>query len=190
MAYTSVSKVKSYLGITGSGDDDLLQTFIDSAAKFIESWTGRKFGVQADTTRTFDAIDDVDASMLWFDEDLCAITSVTNGDSIVVASNEYTTQPRNETPYYALRILTSSGKSWTYTEDHQDAISIVGRWGYSTDVPADVELACIRLAAYLYRQKDNAGDLDRGIVAGNATILPASLPADIRTLLDPYRKLR
>jgi len=79
--------------------------------------------------------------------------------------------------------------SWTYDEDHENAITIVGKWAYSATAPADITHACTRLAAYLYRQKDNAGDMDRAIVAGNATILPAKLPSDVAEILKPYRRL-
>lgn len=189
MAYTTVSDLKTYLGVTGTGDDTLLGDLIDRAQKIIESATDRVFEASADTTRYFDAIDDVQGAVLWFDEDLCAITTVTNGDSVEVASDEYVTQPRNSTPYDSIKLLSSSNKSWTYSTDPENAISVEGKWAFSTSPPDDIVHATVRLAAYLYRQKDNAKELDRTVIAGNATILPANFPSDVMTIIRHYKRL-
>ena len=187
--YCSVTDPKTYLGISGTGDDSLLAALIASSQKAIDRHCHRKFEAPADTTRTFDADRDVQWRTLFLDHDLCQITSITNGDDDVLTTAEYTTEPRNETPYYAITLLWSSSVTWTYTNDTEDAITIVGRWAFSLAAPDDVVQACRRLAAYLYRQKDNAQDLDRAVLVGNATILPTELPRDIKTLLAPYVRL-
>lgn len=188
--YTDTAALKRYLGISSSTDDTLLGECIARAQALIDDYVGgRSFEAAADTTRTFDAVMDVDGPLLYLDDDLCQITSVTNGDGVVVAANEYTTQPRNETPYYALKLLASSGKSWTYEDDHEDAIAIVGRWAWSVTAPTAIVQAAIRLASYLYQQKDNAQELDRTVVTGGTVLLPSDLPRDLAQMLDPYRRL-
>ena len=188
MAYCTVDDLKRYLGIAAAttGDDVLLAELIQAAQTMIDSATGRTFEAVSDSTRYFDAIHDVYGYELVFDADICSITTVTNGDGVAVSSSEYATNPRNQTPYYSIRILASAGKSWTYSTDHEDAISVAGRWAYSTSAPNDIEQAARRLAAYLYRQKDNANDLDRAVIVGNATVLPSELPSDVRQLIRPY----
>lgn len=186
MAYCTTAQVKSYLGITGSGDDALLATLIAAAQAHIDAHCERTFEAESDTTRYCDAIADVDGSLLILPGDLCAITSVTNGDSTAVSGSSYVTEPRRATPFWGLRLKQSATISWTYSTTPENAIAIVGRWAYSTSAPDDVVQACIRLAAYLYRQKDNAADLDRGVVVGNATLLPATIPADIALFLRSY----
>lgn len=188
MAYTDTTTLKRYLGISGSGDDTLLGECITRAQAIIDDYTQRTFEASGDTSRTFDALTDVRGDILWLDEDLVQITSITNGDGVVVASDEYTTQPRNRTPYYAIRLLASSGKSWTYEDDHEDAIAIVGRWAWSLTPPAAVVQATVRLAAYLWHQKDTANDLDRAVVVGNSTLLPGELPRDLAQMLTPYQR--
>lgn len=187
--YIDLATLKRYLGITSTNDDTLLTECIARAQALIDDYAGRTFEAPADTTRTFDAVTDVVNMTLYFDDDLCQITSVTNGDGVVVAANEYTTQPRNETPYHALKLLASSGKSWTYEDDREDAIVIVGRWAWSVTAPTAIQQAAIRLASYLYRQKDSANDLDRAVVVGNSTLLPSELPNDLAQMLDYYRRL-
>ena len=189
MAYTTSALLKTYLGATTSNDDTLLTALIARAQAIVDAHCRRTFEASANTERTFDAVRDVKALLLYLDADLCEINSITNGDAVTVTSGQYTTEPRNQTPYHAIRLLSSASVSWTYTTDPEDAITITGKWAYSTAAPDDIVHATLRLAAYLYRQRDNAADLDRAVIAGNATILPAQLPSDIKTILAPYRRL-
>jgi hypothetical protein len=194
MAYCVVATdLKPYLGIAAATvtDDTLLAQLVTRAQAMIDTYCGRVFEASADSTKYLDAIENVDKTTLYLSNvgDLCAITTITNGDDVEVESDEYVTQPRNTTPYYAIKLLASANKAWTYDDDPENAISIEGRWAYSTTAPADITHACTRLAAWLYAQKDTAGEMDRAIVAGNATILPARLPSDVIEILKPYRRL-
>jgi hypothetical protein len=188
MAYTTALALREYKDIASSADDALLTDLIASAQKQIDNYCHRTFEASADSTRYFDySTDNIDWLTLWLDEDLCAITTVTNGDSVVVASDEYTTIPRNETPYNRLRILSNSGKYWTYTDEWMDAISITGRWAYSETAPDDIAQACTRLAAFLYKQRD-AQLFDVTAIEAGTVLTPVGIPSDVRTMLAPYIK--
>ena len=191
MAYCGVDELKEYLGIESATDEPMLLTLLAVAQHTIDSYCARTFEATADTVRTFDSQRDVDGYTLTVDSDLCAITSIVNGDGTTISNSHYVTEPRNETPYYAIRLKASAGKVWTSTVsgDSENAITITGKWAYSTSAPSDIAHVCKRLAAYIYRQKDNAGDLDRAVIAGNSTILPAQIPNDIRLMLAPYKRL-
>ena len=191
MAYCGVDELKEYLGVTGATDDAMLLTLLAAAQRTIDSYCARTFEATADTVRTFDSQRDVDGYTLTVDSDLCAITSIVNGDGTTISNSHYVTEPRNETPYYAIRLKASAGKVWTSTVagDSENAITVTGKWAYSTSAPSDIAHVCKRLASYIYRQKDNAGDLDRAVIAGNSTILPAQIPSDIRLMLTPYKRL-
>ena len=191
MAYCGVDELKEYLGVTGATDDAMLLTLLAAAQRTVDSYCARTFEAAADTVRTFDSQRDVDGYTLTVDSDLCAITSIVNGDGTTISNSHYVTEPRNETPCYAIRLKASAGKVWTSTVsgDSENAITITGKWAYSTSAPSDIAHVCKRLAAYIYRQKDNAGDLDRAVIAGNSTILPAQIPSDIKLMLAPYRRL-
>ena len=191
MAYCGVDELKEYLGVTGATDDAMLLTLLAAAQHTIDSYCARTFEATADTVRTFDSQRDVDGYTLTVDSDLCAITSIVNGDGTTISNSHYVTEPRNETPYYAIRLKASAGKVWTSTVagDSENAITVTGKWAYSTSAPSDIAHVCKRLASYIYRQKDNAGDLDRAVIAGNSTILPAQIPSDIRLMLTPYKRL-
>ena len=183
MAYTTTAAVKTYLGISGSGDDALLTTLITAAQGYIDSYCHQTFEAGSDTTRYFNAAD-VDASLqtLTLDYPLCQITSVTNGDDTLVT--DYRTIPRNDAPYYALRVI---GSGYWDADDDDAEIEIVGRWAYSVTAPDVVAQACVRLTAFLYRQKDTSADIDRALITdAGVTILPGSMPRDVAEMLAPF----
>jgi hypothetical protein len=190
--YATLDQLKTYVGATDTTDDLLLTDCLTRAQAMIDSATSRRFEAAADSTRTFDGVVDVSRGgrTLWLDGDLCALTSITNGDGGSVTPVQVVSEPRNSTPYYALTLKASSGLVWTYETDPEDAISVTGRWAYSVTPPADIEQACIRLAAWLYRQKDSSADLDRPVVsADGATLMPAQVPADVQAILKLYRRV-
>lgn len=188
MAYATAVELKRYLNITSSTDDTLLGELLDAATAMIDRETGTTFAVSSDTTRYLDAIGNVDGLYLLFDCWCASITSITNGDGETIDSANYVKEPR-DAPHYGVKLLKSKGKTWTYVTDAENAIAVVGKWGYSTTPPADVVQACKRLAAFLYRQRENANDVDRAVVVGNATVLPSQLPADVAKMLAPYKSL-
>lgn len=195
MAYAAASDVKTYLGISGSGDDDLITALIARAQRAIDSRTGRSFEVSVDTTRRFTVGKDTVGEKLLFDADICAITTVkTDADDgsggTTVPATAYVTLPRNKTPYYGIQLLTSKNYDWTYTSDPEAGISVEGKWAYSTSPPADIVQACIRWAAYMYRQKDAQVFDTIAIPDAGVIQIPAGIPADVEKLLSPYIRPR
>ena len=188
MAYATLAELKRYLGTDSNDDDGLLSQLLASAQAFVGMRTGRTFEASADTERTFDAVRDVDGAHLWLDEDLCAVTSVTNGDGTTVTAGQYVTDPRNETPYFRLKLLSSSGVAWTYTTDPEDAISITGRWAYSESAPDDIKQATIRLAAHMYRQKDSSTFETTAYPDAGIIETPTGIPKDVQVIISHYRK--
>jgi uncharacterized phiE125 gp8 family phage protein len=182
-AYITVAELAEYLGIAESDDDGLLAELIKGASAMIEKETGRVFVASADTTRYFD-LDAITGKRIFFDADLCAVTTVTNGDSTVVSASQYVPNPRNVTPWYAFELKPAATVGW---DGLTGEIAILGRWAYSTTPDDTIKQATKRLAGWYYRQRDNASEADRAIVAGNATILPSKVPADVAAMLKPYK---
>lgn len=195
MAFCLINELAAELGIDPSitQDNALLTQALTDAQAFIEGpgGAGRSFQVTVDTTRTLDAIRDVENYLLTLDldEDLCQITSITNGDGTSVSPSLYVTNPRNTTPWYALQFKWVASTAWTFTNSPENSISITGRWGYSTSAPADIHRAHKRLAAWYYRQKSSQADIDRPLLTpGGVTILPSKVPSDVMAILEPYRR--
>lgn len=197
MPYTTAAAVKTYLGITSSTDDALLTSLIERAQASIDRYTHRTFEAASDTTKRFDAEYDVSESYTRLDWtpyglDLCQITSVVNGDGTTISASSYVTEPRNETPYFALKLKVSSGLYFMYDnlDDHENAIQITGRWAYSITAPADIVHACVRLTSYYYRQKDS-NTYDVTAIPGAGVIeVPQGVPRDVERILAPYRRFR
>ena len=193
MAYVTVTQLQEYAGIEDDRHNGLLALLIERAQAHIEREVGFSFEASADTTRNLSAASiyrggNVDGLTLYFPTWLYSITSITNGNSVAVASTEYVTLPRTA-PYYGVRLKVSKSLRWELdaNNDADDAIAIVGRWTYSTSAPADIQHACLRLALWYYRQRDSSTDMDRPLLAEGVTILPSSIPADVTAILSAYR---
>lgn len=185
MAYITLSELKSYLGTGEAGDDALLTAIITRAHGVIEARTGRKFEA-ATETRYFNSADIDGQDLPLYHDDLLTVTTLTNGDGVVIAGADFRLLPRNATPKWIIRL--DEAKSWNFT-DGDSEISVAGTWGYSATPPLDIVQACMRLSAFIYRQKDTGADIDRPIVTGEGvTIMPSGLPNDVMKLLEPYRR--
>lgn len=206
-AFVTLEDLRAYLSIDvldvpsgeedpNAKDDALLQDCIDRALTLIARLTKRTFLAplseaypHTETTRTFDAIEDVedDGVTLNFDQDLYALTTLTNGDAVVETA--YILKPKSGPPYDAVKLLASSGKVWTYDTDPEVAIEIKGVWAWGP-CPADLMQAGIRLAAWIYRQKEVGPDLDRPIIAPDGSVvMPQRLPADVLEIVSGYRRV-
>ena len=168
---------------------------IARAQAYIDQYEGFTFEASADSTRYFDAASirrggNVEGLRLYFKDWICATpTTVTNGDTTVIASTYYVKEPRNAAPYYAITLLGSSGYTWEgkSSGDTENAITVVGKFAYSTTAPADIVHATLRLSLWYYRQRDSSTDLDRPMLAEGVTILPSQIPADVTAILDAYK---
>ena len=77
-----------------------------------------------------------------------------------------------------------SSYSWEFDTDYW--VSVAGTWGYSATPPDDIIHACIRLAAYYYRQKD-AQVFDTTAMPEQGVItVPQGIPRDVKLILEPY----
>ena len=193
MALVTTTAVKTYLGISSSGDDALIGTLVSAAESIIEEFTHRIFDATS-STKKFDALTDVRDSNLYFSSGLelaSAPSNVTNGDgSTLTADTDFVYLPRNSFPAYGLSLLPSSSSYWQSSTngDAANAISITGAWGYSASgsTPSGIVQAATRLSAFLYRQRDTNADTDRPLIVDGVTILPSSLPKDVERMLSPY----
>ena len=192
MTYTDAALIKAYAGALGTSDDALLDDLADRAQKLVENYTGRVFEGTGTSSRSFDAVADVEDRTLYFDEDAVSINTVTNradGTPETIGTSSYITLPRNRTPYYGIRLLASANKEWDYQDDPESGITVVANWRYSATPPDDIVQATTRLAAFLYRQKDTNSDLDRPLLTdAGVTILPSQVPHDVKQTLEFYRK--
>ncbi len=186
MAYTTLTDVKTYLGIGMDIDDALLTTLISTAQRLVEAWCGRVFEASADSTRAFHCVYPyVIGNTLYVDNDLCQITTVTNGDGSIIAPENYIVWP-SAPPYHAIHLKDSS-YAWTFNDNPWDAIAITGRWGYSLAVPELVAQATTMLTSWLYRNiTATATGNGKGKTAQHHN---GHLPGHVVVLLEAYRRV-
>jgi hypothetical protein len=185
MSYATLINLKNYLGIDTDTDDSLLFDLLDRAEGIVDAYTGRKFEAIT-ATKYFGQSDTNGADLSLWGYDLLSVTKLTNGDGVEIASSDYRLFPRNDDPKWLIKL--NDTKSWEFSTP-DSGIVVEGTWGYSTSVPADITHACIRLAAFIYRQKDTSADIDRPIVTGDGvTIMPSGLPSDVQKLLNRYKR--
>ena len=185
MAYANLSNLKDYLGITTEGDDNLLSDLLTRAAGVIDAYTGRHFEAET-ATKYFNSDDTYGRELNLYGYDLLTVTKLTNGNAVEIASGNYRLLPRNDDPKWIIKL--DEDYSWEF-DDSDSEISVAGTWGYSATAPADITHACVRLAAFIYRQKDTSADIDRPLVTGDGvTIMPSGLPSDVQKLLDRYKR--
>ena len=190
--YLSLDEFKLWQGIdrTETDDDTLLLSLLDRVTTAIETYTGRVFEA-ASATRYFesDALDTA-ANILWVDQDLVSITTLTNGDddATEIPDTEYWLMDRNYgPPYYGIRIKSDSDYSWEWDTDGW--VSVLGMWGWSSTPPADVLQACVRWAAYAYHEKDSPTYVTTAIPEAGIITMPQGIPIDVEKLLTPYKRL-
>jgi hypothetical protein len=175
---------------TATGDNDLITELISRAQAWFELESQRVLD-SATGTRYFDAIEDVFGLELILDRDLASITTVTNGDDVEVTTGEYTTQPRNDPPYYSIKLLASSGKAWDYTTDPENSITVAGDWSsYATSSKEykAAQHALIRLTKWMYKQLSSHQDLDQIAISPEGVLMaPAAFPKDIEKLAHTLR---
>ena len=185
MAYATLAQAKTELGISGSGDDTILQEKLDAATIVIERETGWVFEAATDT-RYFDS-EAVEGYVLWVGGDLVSITTLTNGDddSTVIITADYRLLPRNEgPPYYGIQMLVDTTTTWEFDVDGE--VSVLGAWGYSASPPDDIVQGCVRLAGYYYRIKDAQAYETISVSDAGVITIPKGIPADVKLILDKY----
>ena len=150
-------------------NDTLIEDIITAASRWIDHQTGRTW-FAATETRKYIVGKDTEDSILYLDKPLLTVTTLTNGDSsVLTAGTEYQLEPVNATGYTTVRLLSSGGKSWTYSTDvHADTVSIAGTWGTASSATANIKEACLLLVGRLWKRKDAvfgvAGTTDLGTI--------------------------
>ena len=194
MAYIASSDVKQYGAIpaTDTVDDAELALLIGRAQDYVEEYTGRVFEVDSDSEsiRYYTASESVFHNTLWLDDDLNTVASIVAGTD-TIAATEYVTEPRNDKPYFAITLKAESSADWndpTSDGDYENAIAVNAQWAYSSDAPASIQHAMIRLVKWYYKQGRLTDETaDRPIVLeSGATVLPSQIPSDVTDILDHY----
>ena len=111
-SYATLAEFKNYKDIssTDADDDGVIEDLLEEASRYIDGETNRTFYPRVET-RYF-SVPETLGRQLDLDDDLLAITTLTNGDDGTIASTEYNLLPKNKTPYYAIKLKEASTEYW------------------------------------------------------------------------------
>ena len=170
MSLTTLSTVKEYLGLTGTGEDVLLNRLMDWATDFIHSHCGRIFP-QGGYDEYIDG--DGTETLLSHQFPILSVNSL-EVDGIVKGSTSFVL-------YSPLGLLKL--KSGVFPRGKKN-VRLQYTAGYAT-IPKDVEQACIELVALRYYDR---GRERLGVASKEGTAFISQLPQEIRQVLDLYKR--
>jgi len=187
VAYISLAEAKAYLDVAALTDDALISDLIDEAQAWLEQETGRVFEA-ATESRYYDATLDAENGELWLDKDLWSVTSITSNDGTTYTTSDYVLHPVNDRPYYMIKIRSDSTRAWDYDDYPEKAITVTGRWGYSSSAPVDVQLAIKELVSYLYHER-SSHTFDVQVMPGEGVmVVPQGFPRRALRTVQRYRR--
>jgi len=184
--YSTVAALKARLGIADSADDAILGACLAGASRHVEQYTDRQY--YATTATRYYSADSWDTC---FVDDLLSVTQIATDDGnrtyhTIWSASDYDLEPSNSTPYTAIMVTPVGVNS--FPVGLRRGVRVNGSWGYSAKTPTAIEEATLILASRLYKRKDAPFGVAGTVEAGTIS-LPA-LDPDVRTLLEPYRRLR
>lgn len=224
--YCTLANLKAFAHITSTdaSDDAVLSGLILSTSRGIDAFLFRKFYSRSET-HTFDVPDyavpyplslpgyagNTHGRVLFLDDDLLSVTTLTNGDSTTIPSTEYNLYPLNEPAKRELRLKASS--SYSFQSDtsgnNEGVISLAGVWGgvagspsvtsgwsgsasdaISGEIMSRLELATKIIATDLYKKRTGqSGEGAVTVTAAGVVIRPAGWPREALDLLLPLRHI-
>lgn len=128
--YATLTDYKSYHTITSTDltDDAVINQLLEGASRLLDSKTGRKFYPTIETLK----YDLPKTPILYVEDDLLELTTLTNGDNTTISSANYFLHSPNATPYWGVELNTTSNITWQANTNgnEKQVISILGLFGF------------------------------------------------------------
>lgn len=126
--YCDRTQLRNYLDLeaTATGDDALLDDLIQRASRGIDRFCRRWFYVWTDT-REYEY---PGRSKLYLDADLLGCTTLTIDGT---ANTDYKLRPQNTDVKLWIEMTLGSGSVFEWSDTPQDAVTVLGEWGYHDD---------------------------------------------------------
>lgn len=127
--YVWYADLKTYLGISGTGDDTLLKSICTRASRVWDRLCRREFYESLGTER----FDYSEPYRLRLDLDLLEVTTLTNGDGNTISASGFFLYPTRSYPKRWIELDRSGGTIFTYSATWQRCIQVLAKWGYHSD---------------------------------------------------------
>lgn len=169
--YTTLAKVKEFLGITDILKDAKLTSLISRVTAIINSYTSRFFDQQTITNEILEVTEDEIKLIFPKNYPIISVTSITEDDVALVENTDF---------YVYSTFIKRNG----YWLKKPKAIKITYVAGYVT-VPADIEQVEIEMVGILAGEKIKTFTTNEGV---EQTVLITSMPTYLKEILDLYAK--
>lgn len=198
IAYTSLSALKTRMGITDTNSDTILGAVATACNEMIEGYIGAPIGDAGTATRTFDGNGE---DVLWVRQGLRSIGTLeiadeTDGTFSTMAATEYTLRPHDYDrpsgwPAWKI-VLKDTAKTYGVFTPGFDTVRVTpgagGGWGWAT-VPPELAAVADIMATRMFQARQ-AGEM---MVVGNTDFGQAIvrfLPEpEYRAVLDRFRNM-
>jgi len=165
--YATLAEVKTFLSITDSVDDTLLEGMVEAASRSIDRMANRRFYL--DTTATARLYRANDALQLFIDDVGSATglivaldaTGLGNYTNTLTLNTDYIldpiTAPSLNRPWNVVTIVSASS-AFEAPINYRPGVQVTAKWGWPS-IPDDINQACMILTADLYKRKDAPGGI-------------------------------
>lgn len=198
--YVALSEFKTYIGITGSGQDTNIENAIEGASRQIDSITGRRFYQDGSATaRKFTPesrielfVPDISTTTGLIvklddnDDGTYETTLTLNTDYIVLPSDAGENEIQYQ-PFTKLKIL-DTRTSERFDPSIIQNVEVTAKWGFAT-VPDAVVQATFIQALRLFKRKDTPFNVFGNESTGQIELFNKFDP-DAMKLISGYRKLK
>jgi hypothetical protein len=130
--YAHLGQLRNYLklGVSETGDDDLLFECLTRATRLIDAHCRRRFSPRVETR----SYDHVERLHLWLDDDLLELTALaTDGGDTLIDTAAALLWPYGITPHSRIDLDRSADVEFTWSDTSQQANRVGGVWGYHPD---------------------------------------------------------
>ncbi len=197
--YTTLAAMKTFLSITDSADDTILESFIESASRSIDRIANRRFYADAAASaRKYRAYND----LFVYVDDISSTTGLVvkiddDGDgtfeTTLTIDTDFLVEPltaaSKDRPFTQLTMVNTTF-TWPifpglFSNGLRPGVEVTAKYGWPA-VPDDIETATQILTADLYKRKDSPGGIlglgDLGAVRMSA------LGRDVTAMVRAYKK--
>ena len=197
-AYRTVSELKGWLGLSGTGQDTNLGYALDAATAAIDAYAGRQFDIDAAVvTRLYDCeymdyaeVDDIATSTGLIVKTLNADGSV---NETLTLNTDYYLAPYNADKVEPVMPFTKiimaiekSGK--VLPTEHRQGLSVTAKFGFSA-VPDAIEQATLIQASRFFQRKNSPMGFSGNPETGQpAVVFLTELDPDVKNLVKPFKK--
>ena len=166
---TTLQAVKDWLGVKKPDDDALLQRLITAESQTIERAIQRPILLE---TRT-DIIESYGSPTI-----MLPATPIQHVEKVIIGGVNI------PVIHDALTIKRADGFPWMRNR----AIEVTYTAGYS-EIPFDLEQACIELVALHYRERERIGHQSKSIAGETVSFITRAMPHSVEARIAPYRKV-